>query len=175
MTTDASQQHQLQRELGFSDQDLIANREGQLSEMQAYALRVKRRQSIGIGVLVTLVAAFIASGFLFAGVRGENTILTLVGVGVTLCNAALVGVFARYWLRLSADIRGGTVLITSGKIERVVRPVTRRVVNTLIRVGDAEMLVSKELFEAFTHQATYTVYRLPYTGQLLSAEPGAST
>jgi hypothetical protein len=160
----------LQRELAFRDADLDANRAGRISEVQDYELRAKRRRAITLGVLAVLVAAFVASAFIFAGWRGDNAILTLVGIGVTLCSAALTGVFARYWLRLSADIRGGEVMVVQGELERVVRPVTRRVVNTMIRVGEVEVFVSQEAFEAFEHRQPYALYRLPYTGQLLSAE-----
>lgn len=167
-----SHDERLQRELAFMPDDLAANRAGRISEMQEYRLRGKRRRSIGIGMLSVLVAAFIASVFIFLGWRNANAILTLVGIGVTLCSAALTGVFARYWLRLSADIRGGEVIATRGQLERVVRPVTRRVVNTVIRVGEVEVFVSKEAFDIFEHRTDYTLYRLPYTGQLLSVEKG---
>lgn len=170
-TESAADRTALQQALRFSDDDLSANRQGRLSEMQHYRLRVRRRRSIGVGVLAILVAAFIATLLIFAGGRSDNAILVMVGIGVTLCSAALTGVFARYWLRLSAAIRSGEVAVTSGEVERVVRPVTRRVVNTLIRVGDVEMFVARETFDTFTHHGRYTLYRVPTTGELLAAEP----
>jgi hypothetical protein len=157
--------------LGFTLDDLNCNRARQMSERQHYQLRVRRRRSIAIGVLITLVMVFIASLLIFFGSREDGSfILTIVGIGVTLCNAALVGVLARHWLRLSADIREGTVQAISDTLERVIKPVNRRVFNYAIRVGEAEVFVSKEAFEAFAHNTPYTIYRAPHTGALFSAE-----
>jgi hypothetical protein len=160
----------LQQALNFTADDLLANREGRLSEMQEYRLRVRRQRAALIGVALVLAGVFIATLFLFLAQRTSNSILTLVGIGVTLCNAALTGVFARHWMRLNADIRGGTVLMTEGVLERVVKPVSRRVYNYVVRVGEVEIFVSKDTFDAFQHQQPYTLYRAPYTGTLLSAE-----
>lgn len=157
--------------LRFNETDLSANREGRLSEVQAYRLRVRRQRSILSGVALTLAAALIATLFLFAGRRGDNLILTFVGIGVTLCSAAITGIFSRYWLRLTADIQGDRVQVLRGTLERVIRPVTRRAVNYVVRVGEAEMSVSQEAFEAFEHQGRYVLYRAPYSGMLLAAEP----
>lgn len=166
-------QRTLAGELGFTADDLAANRTGQLSEMQHWRLRARRRRSTAVIALVLVIGVLLATFLLFFGTReGGSGILALVGVGVTICNAALVGVFARYWFRLSGDIRAREVLINSGELERVVKPVTRRVINYIIRVDEAEVFVSKEAFELFEHEAPYTLYRTPYTGALLAAEPG---
>ena len=160
----------LMRAAGFSVQDLEANRRGRLSERQDYVLRQRRIRTALIGMAVVLVGVFIASGLLFFGSRQQNVILSLVGIGFTLCNAMMAGLFVRHWLRLNGDIRGGVVIATSGTLERVVKPVSRRVVNTMLRVGDVEVFVSKELFEATAHRLPYTLYRAPATGTLLALE-----
>lgn len=159
------------RELRFTPDDLAANRNGQLSDMQQYRLRMRRRRSILVGVGILLVAVFLASGLIFVGSgEGGSPILTLLGIGVTICAAALVGVLARHWFRLSADIQSGQVEIYQGELERVIKPVTRRVLNYMIRVDGAEDFVSKEAFEVFEHQKPYAIYRTPHTGTLLAAE-----
>jgi hypothetical protein len=94
------------------------------------------------------------------------------GIGVTICNAALVGLLARHWLRLPADIREGRAIANSGELERVIKPVSRRVMQYMIRVREAEVMVNKDVFEAFEHQRPYILYRAPYTGTLLSADRG---
>lgn len=160
----------LMQALGFTADDLAQNRAGRLSEMQDYRLRVRRQRAALIGVGIVLVAAVIATGFIFVGRREANGILSLVGIGVTLCSAALTGVFTRYWLRLNADIRGGKVLAAAGTLQRVVKPLSRSVANYAIKIGEAEIFVSREAFEAFEHQQPYTLYRAPYTGTLLSVE-----
>jgi hypothetical protein len=82
----------------------------------------------------------------------------------------LAGLFARHWLRLNSDIRSGVAIATSGTLERVLKPVSRRVMNTMLRVADVEVFVSKEVFEATAHRLPYTLYRAPATGTLLSLE-----
>ncbi len=161
----------LMQEIRFNQEDLKANRSGQLSEVQHYTLRVRRRQAIFLGVVILIVVAFIATLMIFLGTRDNgSTILAMLGIGMTLCTAALAAIFGRYWLRLTADIRGQRVMISQGSVERVIKPVTRRVVNYMIRVGDAEVFVSKEAFDIFEHDRPYVLYRAPYTGLLLSVE-----
>ncbi len=156
--------------LEFSADDLAANRDGRLSEMQDYRLRLRLRRSIASGVIMVLVLAFIATLLIFGSSRGGSPILSVVGIGLTLCSAAVTGVFARYWMRLNADIRGGTVMIVSGSLERVIKPVNRGVVTYILRIGASEFVVGKETFSAFLHGGHYRVYRTPYTGALLAAE-----
>ncbi|GAB4513993.1 MAG: hypothetical protein OHK0046_15450 [Anaerolineae bacterium] len=159
----------LMRELGFSPQDLEANRAGQLSEMQHYRLRLRRSRSMWTGVAVLLLAVFIASLLIFIGGNG-SPILTLIGIGVTICAAAMMGMFTRYWFRLTTDIQAGTVEAYQGELERVIKPVTRRVLNYLIRVDGAEVYVSKDAFELFEHKQPYALYRTRHTGTLLAVE-----
>ena len=156
--------------LGFSTDDLAANQQGALSEMQVYRLALRRRNAIALGVTLLFAAVLIATTLIFLGSQQDSGILTLLGIAVTLCSAALTGVFSRFWLRLSADLRRGEVMVTEGELVRVVKPVTRRVVNTLIRIDDVEVMVTKEAFDAFDHEHPYRLYRTPYTGILLSAE-----
>lgn len=165
-------QQQLMRELRFNDADLTANRTRKLSEMQDYTLRIRRRRAILIGLSLLLGMAFLASLLIFFGGRSEGSgILTFIGIGVTICAAAIGGTFARHWLRLGADLNAERIHIASGELERVIKPINRRVVNYMIRVGEDEVFVSKEAFELFEHGRTYNLYRAPYTGTLLSIEP----
>jgi hypothetical protein len=162
---------ELMRELEFTADDLAVNRAGHLSETQLDRLRARRKRSIATGIAIMLLLAFIASLCIFGGIQGSGVLL-IIGIGLTLISAVITGTFARYWLRLSADIRENTVSAFSGQLERVVKPVNRRVVAYLVRIGGAEFTVNKEQFKAFAHEAQYTLYRAKYTGTLLSAEGG---
>jgi len=163
-------QPDLMRVFDFSADDLAANRDGNLSEMQVYNLKLRLRNSVLIGVGILLVLAFVATLCLFFGSRQSSLILTLTGIGITICSAAVMGNFARGWLRLNADIRGGKAQRHRGKLERVVKPVTRNVAIYLIRLDGAEFNVGKDALKLFTHEAVYTVYRAHYSGQLMSIE-----
>ncbi|MCU0497301.1 MAG: hypothetical protein MUF87_08125 [Anaerolineae bacterium] len=160
----------LMQSIEFSQDDLKHNQRGELSEMQHYRLRLQRRRTEIIGALIVLVVVVIASGFIYVGNLDESPILILIGVGLSICSAAFTGIFARYWLKLTADINGKRVMINSGELERVIKPINRRVITYLIRVNQAEVVVSKEVFKAFQHGATYHIYRAPYSGVLLAAE-----
>jgi len=162
----------LMRVFDFSADDLAANRNGNLSEMQLYTLKLRLRRSILIGVGILIALAFAATLCLFLGSRQSSLILTLTGVGITICSAAIIGNFARGWLRLNADIREGKAQRHHGKLGRIVKPITRNVVVYLIRVDGAEFNVGKDAFKLFTHDAIYTAYRAPYSGQLMSIEAG---
>lgn len=160
---------ELMRELEFTADDLAANRAGYLSETQLDRLRARRKRSIAIGIGIMLTLAFIASLCIFGGIQSSGVLL-IIGVGLTLISAVITGTFARYWMRLSADIRENTVSAFSGQLERVVKPVNQRVMTYLLRVGGAEFAVTKEQFKAFSHETPYTMFRAKYTGMLLSAE-----
>lgn len=170
-TTATENTQTLAAALEFTPDDLTANRAGSLSEMQDYRLRVRRRRSIAVGILILLMTAFIASLVLFLATREDGSaILTVIGIGVTIMSAAIGGIFARFWMRLHADIREGQVQRTEGTLERVLKPVNRRNINYMLRIDQAEVFVTKEVFTAFEHEGRYILYRLPHTGMLLSAE-----
>lgn len=162
----------LMRVFDFSADDLAANREGHLSEMQQYTLKVRLRRSVALGIGVLLGLAFAATLCLFLGNRQASPILTITGIGITFCSAVVMGNFARGWMRLNSDIKNNKAQRHHGKLERVIKPVTRRVAVYLIRVDGAEFNVGKDAFKLFTHDAVYTLYRAPYSGQLMSVEKG---
>lgn len=159
----------LMRELEFTLDDLAANRSGKLSERQLDRLRMRRQRSMFYGSGIVVALAFAASLCLFGGLRG-SAILTVVGLGLAVCATVVMSTFARYWLRISADLREGAASAFSGPLERVVKPVNRRIVTYLLRVESAEFSVTKETFKLFDHEKPYALYRAKFSGLLLSAE-----
>lgn len=156
--------------LRFNDDDLVENREGRISEVQNYYLRVRRRRTSVFGFLFFIVIVIIATLLIFMGNRNDSGILTMIGIAVTICNAVIIGMFARFWLRLNADIQSNEVIITSGKLERIIKPINKRIINYMIRVDKVEVFVNKETFQLLEHEKRYTIYRTPYTGTLLAVE-----
>lgn len=172
MLTDTEEQSaDLPRLFNFTLHDLDSNRAGELSDMQQYRLRLRQRRGILMGAALVIAGALVATGFIFMGGRTENPILTFVGIGVTLCSAAITGIFGRFWMRLNADIQANRAQIFEGELERVIKPMSRSVVTYLVRVGDAEVVISKDAFKALKHGARYRLYRTPYSGILLAIEP----
>lgn len=158
--------------LDFTPQDIDQNRGGQLSESQLERLRGRRRASVTVAVLMVMAAAVIASVFIFLGQANGSLVLTIIGVGITLVGAAVTGIFARHWMRLTADIDSGTVQIVSGTLERVLKPINQRNAHYVLRVGDTDIATSKEVFKLIKHNAPYRLYITKYSRVLLAAEQG---
>ncbi|HRF95615.1 MAG TPA: hypothetical protein PLZ51_10485, partial [Aggregatilineales bacterium] len=94
----------LNQVLRFSEGDLVANRQGILSDAQYFALQTRKTRLMWIGVGVFIGLAFVATLFLFWGSKPDNSgILTIIGIGLTICNALAVGILFRQWLKLNAD------------------------------------------------------------------------
>jgi hypothetical protein len=166
---------ELMRLLNFSAEDLEANRAGRMSVAQTSRLKQRRRRSVLIGIGAMLVAALIATTFLYLGNQQASSILMLVGWGVAILNAVMMGVFLRHWLRLGADIGGGTVATICGATTFTVRMLNPRMALYLVRVeqeaGAVELDVARETFEALRrHQGHCCFYRAPYTGTLLAVD-----
>jgi hypothetical protein len=160
----------LSEALQFTPDDLAANREGRLSAAQSERLRHLRRRSVMVGLSMIVLIGLVAAALLFVALRNQSGILQLVGIGVTITNAAITGVLARNWLRLSGDLRDGRASALTGEARHTIR-VTGRIANYLLRVEREEMNVSKPVFFAFEEGRRYRFYRAPASRVLLSAEP----
>ncbi len=164
----------LMEALNFDTDDLARNREGRLSARQLERLRQLRGRSVLIGMGIILLIGFAAALIVFLSQRNNSPILLLVGIGVTICNAALTGILARNWLRLNADIRAGEVASVSGSVHHTIR-VAGRVAQYLLRVDGIDITVSKPVFLAVAEGKPYRFYRAPASRVLLSAEDKSST
>jgi hypothetical protein len=163
---------ELMQLLQFTPDDLAVNRDGKLAERQKAALHSRRQRTLLIMAGIVVAAIIMATLLIFFGQVNGSLILTIIGAGVTICAAAISGVFARHVLRLNADLQGGSVMTVTGKLERIVKPLNRSVATYILRVGEVEVTTSKEVFREFTHESYYRLYLTPYTRTLLSAETG---
>lgn len=159
----------LMEALDFSPDDVAANREGRVSERQQAKLRAARRRSVYVGAAILIAVGLAATVLLFLGERNESAILTFVGISVTVCNAVIMSMIVRNWLRLTADIDSGQVTALEGEVHHTIR-VTGRMANYLIRLQGQEVVVSKPAFLAIREGAPYRVYRTPAAKTLLSIE-----
>lgn len=155
--------------LQFTKADLIANREGQLGESQRSRLQNLQTRAILIGLAGFFGFALLATIFLFFGSENGYLIMTLIGIFLTFCNAIFVGMFARQYMRLRADLDSGEIEIVSGEMERVVKA-DGRMNNFILRVNEEEFYVKKELFRLFRHEVPYNIYRSRHSAVLLAAE-----
>jgi len=155
--------------LNFTNEDLKDNRQGKLSAEQADRIKSIRQRNVIIGAVVFSVLVIVATVFIFLGQQNQNTILSFVGGILTVVNAVLMGMMGRSYMRTSADLRDGGVQILEGKLERIVKR-GRRGDNYMIRIDEASLYVTQEIFLQLQHKKPYRVYRTRLSGMLLSAE-----
>ena len=160
----------LEAALGFSVDDLAANRAGRLSESQKQRLTRGWRRTLWIVIGVVVLFGLIATTLLFLAQRHGSAILTGIGIIITIINATIVGLGAQSYLRTSGDVRGGQVATISGVVGHTIR-VTGRVLTYILKVDGQEIMVSKPVFYAVEDGKAYRFYRAPASKTLLSAEP----
>ena len=156
--------------LGFSDQDLAANRDGRLSETQKARLTRGWRRTLWILIAVVIGFGLVATILLFVAQRNNSPILTVIGILVTVINATIVGLGAQSYLRTSSDIHGERVTAISGVVSHTIR-VSGRVATYVLKLDGQEVVVSKPVFFAVEDGKAYHLYRAPASKTLLAAEP----
>ena len=159
----------LQQNLGFTDADLKVNRDGKMSPAQQKKLVQNRTQTLRIGVVIFIVLSLLASIVLYLATINESFILSIIGGVLVICNAAMVGLFGRQYMRISADMRSKELVSVSGKLERILRPQGMGN-NYVLKIGAERFIVKKDIFRSFQHQEQYTLYSTKNTRMLLSAE-----
>lgn len=159
----------LRAALNFTENDLWANRRGELAIAQAERLRRDQRRSALIGALVFSALVFAATALIYAGQAENNAILLLAGLGLTLVNALMIGHIGRGIMRMSGDLRSNSVEMLAGDVERVLRRGRQRD-SYLLKLAGQTLYVTKEIFLQFDHMAPYRIYRTRHAGILLSAE-----
>ena len=170
MTTDLPPLSELMDAMSFTLAQLEANRDGALHESQTDELLRLRRRNALIGTGLFMLFVLLATTLIFFGQQNQNTILSFIGVLLTVINAVATGMFGRQWMRFTSDIRSGEVAKVEGVLERVLQ-VGRQTDNYVISVNGIRFPVKKEVFKQFRDETPYTLYRTMHSGILLSAEP----
>ena len=81
----------LRAALNFTEEDLQANRLGELTIEQEERMRRDKRRSALVAALIFLVLVLISTALIFAGQIQDNSIMMAAGLGLTLVNALMVG------------------------------------------------------------------------------------
>lgn len=157
--------------LGFSEDDLLANREDRLSAAQEAQLRRGWRRTLLIGIGLLIAGIFGATLLLFLGQQNQSPVLTVMGLAVTVLNALVVGLGAQHAMRYNADVNSGKVERLSGPITHTVRVYSGRAAAYVLKIDGQELNVAKPIFHAFVENGRYTLYRSAGSRTLLSAEP----
>lgn len=166
-------QKALMKAIGFSEDDLDANRGGYMSKKQRAKMSLNRAAWLNnitviilftAGLFVYVVVAGIVSGWQFG--------TSLMGFGVL---SVIVGVAALYMgimrSRLNADLHKGDVFSVEGRIAlHVERNKEHDVVAYHARLQGQHFKISRAVFGAFTDDEPYAIYYAPNSKTLLSAE-----
>jgi len=161
-------QQQLQRTLKFTEDDLNANRSGRLSDAQRERLEPPK-----VNRLVTMV--IVGHMALIGGILGLIALLTgeailwlvlLIVLGMAALPFVMMQNEGNLRPVLKADILRGKVASSSGAV--FLEPRSNRRVDLLIDGIAVEM--SPRQAGAFQHGGEYTVYYLPQSKRLLTAE-----
>ena len=155
--------------LQFTSVDLDANRQGRLSPAQRRRIKQARQRQLLIAVALFVMFVIGATIFLYAGQIADNRILSGAGGALIVMNALLVGIAGRGAMRVNGDLRSGNVETLAGEVERVLRR-GRQIDSYLLRIGGADLRVTKDIFLGFAHERPYRIYIARGTGRLLSAE-----
>jgi hypothetical protein len=155
--------------LRFSPDDLNANRAGLLADGQRDRLLRQWTVTRVPFIIALIVIGLLATVFLFFGGESDSPVLNVIGVGLTLVNAAIVGLAANTWLRTRRDVRDGRVQTLEGELRHTIR-INRRVRVYMLDIAGERLAVPRPVFNAFEEGVRYRLYRAPFTGLLLSAE-----
>lgn len=161
---------ELMSPLNFTAQDLEANRAGKLGHEQVERLKALQKRTLIVALIGFFAFAIISTTLLFFATGANANFLTLLSIFLSFLNAIFVGMLARDYLRLGADMRSGEVELLSGKLERVIRQ-GGRMNNFVLRIAGVDFYVKKEVFALFRHEENYAFYRARHSGVLLAAEP----
>lgn len=166
--TPVSPRSSLDDALHFDQDDLSANREGRLSAAQVVKLRRTSRRTLIFGIIAIIVIGLVATVLIFLGQQHNSMVLNVIGVILTVLNAAVVGFLVQNWLRLQSDLTQ-PVTMQEGLANRTLR-ISGRTPTYIVKFDNVNIFVNKIAFNAFIEGAAYKLYRSAGTKTVLSAE-----
>jgi hypothetical protein len=160
----------LMREMRFTEDDLIANQAGHLSERQREYISLDRQKNIVLGIGIVVVFVLATATLLYFGIQNGNVILQGLGVVMVFCNTGASLLFGLNWVRSTYDLNTNEVNMVEGEVQHVVRQFGRAQAGS-VRVGEnVEVATTPEAFKAFISGQAYRLYRSSHTKRILSVE-----
>jgi hypothetical protein len=158
--------------LGFTADDLAANRDGKISDSQKVYLRSYRllqaRAYFVFGLFLLLIAAVPGLRYFRSTVRDGYDLL---GAVVFFAFALLlIGLGVNRWRRVQKDIQNGVVNNANGTARLHIKRAGRGHYEYKLRVEGQEFDLSKDTIAAFTEGQSYRVYYTPLSKVVLSSE-----
>jgi hypothetical protein len=165
-------EHMLMQAIGFSEEDLEANREGHITKRQRVRLNAKRtswglRSALAVGIMLFLCASAIIDGN-----RIGDTVESRVAIIALIC---IIGGTAIIYTRLrggyfNSDLRKGDVHIIEDRVVLDVSSQGNRGDSYSVRIDETTFAVNKPIFLAFKNGDPYRIYYAPHSKTILSAE-----
>lgn len=154
--------------LHFSEDDIAANRDSRLSSGQQVRLRRGFRRTLIAGVVGIILIGLVATMLIFLGQQNNSTVLVIMGIALTVLNAAILGLLVRSRLRLQSDL-AKPVRMQDGIVSRTLR-ISGRSPTYILKFEGDDLIVNKNTFNAFIDGAVYKLYRTAATKTLIAAE-----
>lgn len=163
--------------LGFTPEDLAANRDGALTDSQRERLhhlqRLEFTSSALLAPIFILFPVAVVIALLYFLLRptydGLEWMWVILLVGVVFNIARFMPAGLRRWRAVQADIDAGSAAAAEGRTAIKVVPV-KRAKAYLLRVGKVEFPVPESMAAAFQEGERIRVYYTPDALILLSAE-----
>jgi hypothetical protein len=162
--------------VGFTWEDLSANQQGQLGDMQRKRLQQTRRQAlmwvIGGFLMMPLCLLPIIRQLVFVALNATSLSVPSMGFNLLL---ALIP-FGVLWLALrqldsiNHDLYVGTIHVIEGMVLRDDTPKIQRAYRGVLAINNIKLHVSQPVLLSFIEAASYRVYYTPHAKILLGAE-----
>jgi hypothetical protein len=157
--------------IGFTEQDLAANREGYMTKSQRALLDRERklwRSDMQIAMASLPIAVVLT---IWDGYRIGDTLSSRIGILIFF--TVIIGLWyvdvRRRWRWFDGDLYKGEVVFTDGKVGlRTYRQKNGRIY--LVKVSKLQFSVQKQAYHAFREGDPYRIYYAPRSKRLLSAE-----
>jgi hypothetical protein len=170
-----SQQHALMKAIGFTQDDLDANRGGYMSKKQRAALSHERQfwlNSVAIIIGGTAILyTFILSKSIIEGSQFYNSLTTIAFLSVISAGLLMYMGFQRSLV--NADLRKGDVYVAEGLVSLHITEYKNKIITdyqVYIREQERHFNVGKAVFDAFIDGDPYAIYYAPHSKTFLSAE-----
>jgi len=165
-------EHMLMEAIGFTEEDLAANREGYFTKRQRTRLSAKQSSWIILAFLIAVVGLFLAMFAVVDGVRTDAT--TARTVGLIFADLVVVAGLLSYiwlnWRRYNTDLRDTELRTVEGRVLLDVSHQGNSGNYYTVHVEDINFSINKPIFLAFKNGDPYHIYYAPHSKTILSAE-----
>ncbi len=161
----------LMEAIGFTEEDLEANRDGRITERQRKLLNDERLSWRGWIFLALGACPVISVIILLDVVRTQADLWNRVQV-IGLVSVVAIGVALFAWFRMSYysdDLRTDDVQVAEGRISLGIAE-NKNSRNYYVTIGRVTLKIPKKAFLAFKNDDPYAIFYMRYSKMLLSAE-----